>query len=110
MEHRRRSPSRIAPFVIATLLAVPAVLGQSDGERSFDRGSEAFSRGDCDEALRLWREAAHAGNLEAQTLLGTIHYTGECGRRDLRQAFDWLKTAAERGSAVSYTHLRAHET
>ncbi|MGA3210409.1 MAG: hypothetical protein ABSD20_03825 [Terriglobales bacterium] len=49
---------------------------------------------DCNQALKLIRNAADLGNARARSLLGALYATGHCVPLDRAQAYDWYSLAA----------------
>ncbi len=45
--------------------------------QNFDKGSEAYARGDYATALREWRPLAEQGHASAQSNLGVIYDQGQ---------------------------------
>ena len=84
----------------------------------FNKGVTAYQAGNYKAALAEWRPLAQAGNARAQNFLGFMYDNGEGVLEDDLEAVKWYRLAAEQGNpkaqyglgAVSYTHLRAHET
>ena len=61
------------------------------------RGQAAYDDGDYAEAVKLWREAAAAGNRIAQDGLGDCYYDGYGVEQDYAEAVKWYRKAAEQG-------------
>ena len=51
------------------------------------------------EGLRLIKEAAELGNVNAQKALGEWHFNGSHVKKDLGKAFHWVEKAAKQGDA-----------
>jgi TPR repeat protein len=68
-------------------------------EHSYQRGLEAYERGDYDAALHEWRPLADQGLAEAQYGIGEMYYFGEGVQEDELKAEKWARKAAEQGVA-----------
>ena len=82
-------------FALA-LLAAPSIAFADTKQ-----GVEAWSRGDYDSAIKIWRPLAIAGDDDAQFNMGQAYKLGRGVPADLRAAEDWYRKAAEQG------HLQA---
>lgn len=71
------------------------------------RGGEyvAFDRGDLKSALRIWMEAAEAGDLEAQTNVGEIYERGLGTEPNYESAVIWYQKAADKGYSRALFNL-----
>ena len=70
----------------------------------------SVAREDWPAALAQVRASAHAGNVEAQALLGQLHAEGRGVERDEREALHWWSLAANSGHAGAANMLgRCHE-
>ena len=62
-------------------------------------------------AFKWMKSAAENGHALAQHGLGFMYMEGDCTEKNGEAAVHWYTKAASQGLvAVSYTHLRAHET
>jgi cell division septation protein DedD len=71
-------------------------------------GVDAWSRGDFEGAVRLWREPAAKGDPDAQFNLAHAYKVGRGVKQDLAIALDLYRQAASRGhfrAEDSYAHL-----
>ena len=71
-------------------------------------GVDAWSRGDFEDAVKQWREAALKGDADAQFNMGQAYKVGRGVETDLNVALDWYKRAAAQGhlqASDSYGHL-----
>jgi uncharacterized protein len=71
-------------------------------------GVDAWSRGDYDAAVRIWREPAVRGDADAQFNMAQAYKFGRGVKQDLAIAADWYRQAASRGhlqAEDSYAHL-----
>ena len=64
-----------------------------------ERGQTAYDAGDYAEAVKLWCEAAEAGNRIAQNSLGDCYYYGKGVAKDYTEAVKWYRKAAEQNDA-----------
>lgn len=55
------------------------------------------SEQDMDRAIRLYRQAAQAGDAFGQYRLGEVYLRGAGVKRDLHEAFRWMQLAARNG-------------
>ena len=81
------------------LLALPAH-GQD-----WQKGLDAYERGDYATALAEWRPLAEAGVPGAQINLGIMYRNGHGVNRDYAEAARWYRLAAERGHVVAQFNL-----
>jgi uncharacterized protein len=71
----------------------------------FDRGLEAYFRGDYVAALREWRPLAEQGHLRAQNNLGVTYAKGQGVPQDYAEAMRWYILAANQGDASAQNNL-----
>jgi hypothetical protein len=71
------------------------------------RGGEyvAFDRADLKQALRIWMEAAEAGDAEAQTNVGEIYERGLGTEPNYEAAAIWYRKAADQGNSRALFNL-----
>ena len=71
------------------------------------RGGEyvAYDRADLKSALRIWMEAAQAGDLEAQTNVGEIYERGIGVEPNYEAALIWYQKAADKGYSRALFNL-----
>ncbi len=71
------------------------------------RGGEyvAFDRADLQSALRVWQQAAEAGDAEAQTNVAEIYERGQGGAPNYEAAVLWYRKAAEQKYARALFNL-----
>ena len=81
---------RTAAFA-ALLSSAMAVAGTVDEAR------QAYLQGDYELALEVLEPAAHAGDANAQNIMGDAHYQGNGVARDLDKAREWWELSAEQG-------------
>ena len=82
-----------------TLISVPSF------SADFQKGLDAFNRGDYQAALREWRILAEQGDARGQDYLGTMYEFGNGVDRSLTEAVRWYRLAAEQGDARGQTYL-----
>jgi uncharacterized protein len=71
-------------------------------------GVDAWSRGEYETAVKIWREPAVRGDADAQFNMAQAYKFGRGVKQDLAIAADWYKQAASRGhlqAEDSYAHL-----
>src|SRR5258707_12678552 len=68
-------------------------------------GVAAYTKGDFDNAVRLLRPLAEAGNAVAQEKLGRLYQRGKGVPRDFELAIAWYRKAAEQGDAAAEGRL-----
>jgi TPR repeat protein len=86
----------------ATLCLTLAVLLGSAGmsvSQDFQKGFDAYNRGDYATALREWTLAAEQGHAFAQYNLGLMYDNGRGVLQDFKTAVKWYTLAAEQGNA-----------
>ena len=97
------SAARI-PFIliIFTVLLVFSALASA---QDFDKGLQAYDRGDYAAALREWRPLAEQGNPVAQYSLGVLYIHGQGVPQNYAEAVRWYRMAAEQGYADALNNL-----
>ena len=83
------------------LLLASTVLAQS----LFDKGANAYKRGDYETALAVFRPLAESGDAKAQSILGLMYSYGEGVSVDYRESARWYRRAAEQNSSVAQYNL-----
>lgn len=94
---------RRAPAVL-TLLAC-LIGGGAHGDSG--AGAQAYERGEYEQAFRLLKPAADAGDAGAQLRIGLMYYAGKGTRENDREAFSWFRRAAEQGLGEAQFQLAA---
>ncbi len=74
---------------------------------SYQKGMDAYDRGDYDTALKEWRPLAEQGLSQAQYNLGLMYAEGEGVAQDYQEAVRWYRLAAEQGHASGQFSLGA---
>ncbi len=90
---------RILATLLLLTLAAPA-WGQD-----FEKGRDAYKRGDYATALREWRPLANQSNASAQFSLGNMYAWGQGVPQDYTEAVKWYRKAAEQGVAKAQNNL-----
>ena len=92
----------------ATICLTLAVLLGSAGEgwsADFQKGVDAYNRGDYATALREWKPLAQQGHADAQFNLGVMYEKGRGVPQDDKTAVKWLTLAAKQGDARAQYNL-----
>jgi uncharacterized protein len=89
----------VVAALMALLLVVPSVAGQTSLEADLRAAAAAYERKDMATAAHLWKIWAEKGNAEARTLLGAMYWSGEGVPRDHGQAARLYLLAANQGYA-----------
>ncbi len=66
---------------------------------SYQKGCDAYERGDYDTALKEFRPLADQGIAVAQYNLGLMYHKGQGVPQDYQEAAQWCRLAAEQGHA-----------
>jgi uncharacterized protein len=112
---------RISMFMVAlavsasTIAIQPVSAFAKDKEKSaatnvasVKDGVDAWSRGEYETAVRIWREPAVRGDADAQFNMAQAYKAGRGVKQDMAIAADWYRQAASRGhlqAEDSYAHL-----
>ena len=90
-------------LIITLCLALGSfVVGCSD---DFQRGVEAYNKGDYATALKEWIPLANLGNVKAQYNLGLMYDMGKGVLQDYEEAVRWYKLSAEQGYSSAQHNL-----
>ena len=92
----------------ATLCLTLAVLLGSEGmseSADYQKGVDAYDRGDYATALREWKPLAEQGDANAQLGLGWMYRKGRGVAQDDKTAVKWYRLAAEQGDAFAQYNL-----
>ena len=90
----------ILPVLLLTLL-----VGNPASSADFQKGFDAYERGDYATALREWTPLAEQGDARAQYNLGLMYYNGYGVLQDYKTAVKWYRLAAEQGDADAQSNL-----
>ena len=71
----------------------------------FQKGIEAYNKGDYTTALKEWKPLAEGGNTDAQYNLGIIYHNGLGVPQDYKEAVRLYRLAAEQGLADAQNNL-----
>ncbi len=85
--------------LVLVLLAAPAYA------QDYDKGLEAYERGDHATALEAWRAAADQGDARAQNNLGGMYDAGLGVPQDDGEAAKWYRLAGEQGLVWAQLNL-----
>ena len=88
-------------LTLAVLLGSAGVSWSAD----FQKGLDAYDRGDYATALREWKTLAEQGNADAQYNLGWMYTNGKGVPKNYKTAVKWYKLAAEQGNASAQYNL-----
>jgi TPR repeat protein len=80
-------------FIAAILLLCSSVARADD----FDDATDAYEKGNYDQAIELFRLLAEQGNAGAQNNLGVMYRNGEGVTQDYVRARMWFNLAARKG-------------
>ncbi|WP_300709601.1 sel1 repeat family protein [uncultured Desulfovibrio sp.] len=92
----RTPAAKPSPAPQAAPLATPPPETDSPGERN-RKALDAFARGEYYQALRLWQEAAEAGDPQAMNNLGVLYDKGLGVEPDVGRALHWYAKSADAG-------------
>jgi TPR repeat protein len=70
-----------------------------------DDAQAAYSRGDYETALRIWRSQGDNGNADAQLRLGNYFWNGNAVEPNYPEAIGWWRKAADKGNPEAQTDL-----
>jgi TPR repeat protein len=89
-------------FVTTLLLSLSIVAQENDADSdsAFYNGVTAYRKYNFDEAAAWFLKAAKAGDVDAQFLLGRMHYDGNSLTVDQVTAYMWFDIAAGHGMQV----------
>ena len=91
-------------LILITMLvlswSVTAQDSEADSENDFYKGVAAYRARNYDEAVEWFLRSAEGGDVDAQFLLGRMHYDGNSITVDLVTAYMWFDIAAGRGMNV----------
>ena len=89
----------ILPVLFLTLLV------GNPASADFQKGFDAYERGDYATALREFRPLAEQGNASAQNNLGVMYEKGQGVSQNDKTAVKWYRFAAEQGFAIAQYNL-----
>ena len=71
----------------------------------YNKGVDAYERGDYATALREWTPLAEQGDPVAQHALGWMYANGKGVEKNLTEAMKWYRKAAEQGNENALNNL-----
>jgi len=106
-ESDEHSPLHVAmnKFIAIIFLTVSILPFGTPAFADFQKGAEAYVRGDYATALREWKPLAEQGDPYTQFILGQMYYKGEGVTQDYKAAFKWYTLAAEQGNVFAQQNL-----
>ena len=75
----------------------------------YQKGLDAYNRGDYQAALRDWRPLAEKGNAIAQYTLGLMYREGHGVVQSDTEAMKWFRKAAKQGNESAQNRLKRME-
>ena len=97
----RRSHRPTSLVLVAALAACFAAPVAAD----FNRGFDAWDRGQYKRAIREFRSAAERGDARAQNYLGQMYEDGQGLPEDIAAAVSWYQKAANAGEPAAQLNL-----
>ena len=91
--------------LIFTLLLFSAT---SVWSADWNKGADAYDKGDYATALREWEPLAKQGHAAAQYMLGVMYYEGRGVLQDYKIAGKWYRKAAEQGAVKALEKINPH--
>jgi hypothetical protein len=85
--------------------ANPAPSSTPSAEAAFVQGNTARENKDYTEAMRLYRQAAAAGNASAMNNIGQLYQHGWGVPSDNGEALRWYRQSAERGNLAAINNI-----
>ncbi len=90
---------------LVALLIVALAFATAPAFADFDKGFDAYEKGDYETAFAEFHLLAEQGDEIAQYNLGLMYKNGEGVPRDYRQALKWFRLSAEQGYAEAQHSL-----
>ncbi len=90
-------------FITAILMLYSSVARAGD----FDDATDAYEKGNYDQAIELFLPLATQGNANAQYNLGLMYDEGKGVTQDYQEAIKWYRLAAEQGHESAQSNLLA---
>ena len=91
-------------FVALCLMAV-ALATAPAFSADYQKGQDAYDKGDYKTALQEWQPLAEQGNPDAQFNLGLIYYKGQGVLQDYKESVKWFTLSAEQGIVKAQFNL-----
>ena len=102
----RRSGSPVANIIKRAALTSALLIGLAGPAwADFEKGFNAFTRGEYAMAARALRPPAEQGHARAQFVLGYLYQVGQGVPQDFAEAEKWYRKAAEQGNAKAQYNL-----
>ena len=95
---------RLLPILCLTLAVLLGSAGVSESA-DFQKGFDAYKRGDYATALREWTPFAEQGHARTQHNLGVMYDNGQGVPQDYKTAVKWYRLSAEQGFANAQNNL-----
>ena len=92
-------------LLVLPVLFLSLFVGNPAFSTDFQKGLDAFERGDFATALREWEPLAEQGLARAQNQLGWMYELGQGVPRNYKTAVKWTTLAAEQGNADAQSNL-----
>lgn len=89
-------------YVIGIVFVFFASIVQS---ANFQKGLDAYNKGDFKIAYKEWYQLAEQGDFIAQNNLGVMYDQGKGVTEDSKQAFNWYRKSAENGYSIAQNNL-----
>jgi uncharacterized protein len=97
--------SRMNRLLILPVLLLTLLVGNPAFSADYQKGVDAYNRGDYATALREWKPLAEQGDALAQYLVGSMYDEGQGVLQDYKTAVKWWTLAAEQGDADAQYNL-----
>lgn len=91
--------------LMVSVVLLVTLCGSPIAAADFQKGWDAYEKGDDATALREWTALAEQGHADAQYKLGDMYSHGQGVLRDDKQAVNWYTRAAGQGHADAQTML-----
>lgn len=95
----------IMTLLFVAAAALPQIAGAGADHPELSAADQAYSAGDYETAVRLYRRDAELGVVAAQVNLAFMFLDGMGVAQDFGQAAQWFERAAELGSAEAQQNL-----
>ena len=94
-------------MIITLFLTISLAMGSLSvcWSDDFQKGMEAYNKGDFANAIKEWILLGEDGDEKAQYFLGLIYYTGKGVPQDYKKALKWYTLSAEQGNKVAQYNL-----
>ena len=82
-------------LIIIPVLIFSILLGVSSFSADFEKGIDAYNKGDFATALKEWKPLAEQGDAKAQYQLSFLYYHGDGVPPDYDKAIFWLNKSSQ---------------